>query len=206
MVRVPAGARIRRLIEGLRRRAYDPARRLDEVTVPLEWLEETYGAEAAAERALSLSFVGSGVVAYLPAGAEEASAYYADAPRVPPHPPASAAEWEAAEAAIGRRLPALLRHVYTEVGDGGFGPDYGLHRLAQLVELYGRERKPWLRLVECGCATAWYVPLEDTAAAPLVVRYEDDGPGAERGITHATLPLDAWLDEWSRAAAVPRTR
>ncbi|WP_229843519.1 hypothetical protein [Streptomyces chryseus] len=36
---------------------------------------------------------------------------------------------ENAERAIGRRLPELLRRVYTEVANGGFGPDRGLASL-----------------------------------------------------------------------------
>jgi hypothetical protein len=31
-----------------------------------------------------------------------------------------------AEQNIGQRLPSFLRSVYSEVGDGGFGPGYGL--------------------------------------------------------------------------------
>ncbi|WOX23745.1 hypothetical protein [Streptomyces solicathayae] len=192
---------VHRLIEGLRSRAHDPARRRDEVAVPLEWLEGMYGADVV-DRALFLSYLDDGLVAYLPSGAEEASAYYADASRGPLHPPVPVAEWEQAEAAIGRRLPELLRRVYTEVGDGGFGPDYGLHPLAELVEIHRKEREAgdlpptWLQLVACGCATAWYVALDEAAESP-VVRYEDDGRGFDRGIVHTTLPLHAWLHAWT---------
>ncbi|HVR62942.1 MAG TPA: SMI1/KNR4 family protein [Polyangia bacterium] len=34
-----------------------------------------------------------------------------------------------AETLLGRRLPSLLRDAYSNVGDGGFGPGYGLLRL-----------------------------------------------------------------------------
>jgi hypothetical protein len=40
-----------------------------------------------------------------------------------PAPPEAVAE---AEAAVGRSLPSLLHRLYLEVGNGGFGPAYGL--------------------------------------------------------------------------------
>lgn len=42
-------------------------------------------------------------------------------------PLASAAEVDAAEAALDFSLPPLLRRLYTEVGNGGWGPSYGLY-------------------------------------------------------------------------------
>jgi hypothetical protein len=40
--------------------------------------------------------------------------------------PATAAQVDAAEAALGFTIPPLLRRLYIEVGNGGFGPGYGL--------------------------------------------------------------------------------
>ena len=37
---------------------------------------------------------------------------------------------EAAEASLGFTLPPLLTRIYSEVANGGFGPDYGLIGLA----------------------------------------------------------------------------
>src|SRR5512134_2461662 len=42
------------------------------------------------------------------------------------YPPATLAPIEAAETAIGFRMPDLLRRLYLEIGNGGFGPGYGL--------------------------------------------------------------------------------
>jgi hypothetical protein len=42
------------------------------------------------------------------------------------YPPATAAMIEAAEQTLGFGLPPLLRQIYLEVGNGGFGPGYGL--------------------------------------------------------------------------------
>ncbi len=41
-------------------------------------------------------------------------------------PPATLAEVDAAEEALSFPIPLLLRRLYTEVGNGGFGPNYGL--------------------------------------------------------------------------------
>jgi len=41
-------------------------------------------------------------------------------------PPATLAEVEAAERVLGFNFPTLLRRIYLEVANGGFGPDYGL--------------------------------------------------------------------------------
>ena len=40
--------------------------------------------------------------------------------------PATLAEVNAAEKLLGFNLPKLLRRLYLEVGNGGFGPNYGL--------------------------------------------------------------------------------
>ena len=46
---------------------------------------------------------------------------------------ASPAQIRAAEAALGLTLPPFLRRVYTEVADGGFGPDAGLLPLQRVI-------------------------------------------------------------------------
>jgi hypothetical protein len=43
-----------------------------------------------------------------------------------PFPPARPEAVAEAERTIGFRLPELLRRIYVEVGNGGFGPGYGL--------------------------------------------------------------------------------
>jgi hypothetical protein len=46
--------------------------------------------------------------------------------RLPPLTPASPAAVQEAEGLLGHRLPWLLRRLYLEVGNGGFGPGYGI--------------------------------------------------------------------------------
>ena len=50
-------------------------------------------------------------------------------PPRPPNPPVPLAVLEALERELGFRLPTLLRRFYTEVADGGCGPDWGINRL-----------------------------------------------------------------------------
>jgi hypothetical protein len=73
------------------------------------------------------------------------------APKI--YPPATAEDIEKAEASLGFELPALLKRIYTEIGNGGFGPGYGLVGTAggydgciggDVLSLYGgyRENPP----------------------------------------------------------------
>jgi hypothetical protein len=47
-------------------------------------------------------------------------------PLPPPPPPASPEAVEEAQVMVGYPLPGLLRRLYLEVGNGGFGPGYGI--------------------------------------------------------------------------------
>ncbi|PWU51223.1 hypothetical protein DLJ47_21785 [Micromonospora sp. S4605] len=70
--------------------------------------------------------------------------------------PASPAAVAEAEELAGRPLPSLLRRLYLEVGNGGFGPGYGLlglrggHRMGALDALVALERGV-LILCDWGC-------------------------------------------------------
>jgi len=43
---------------------------------------------------------------------------------------------EALEKELGFKFPEILKRVYTEIGNGGFGPGYGLYSLEESVEIY----------------------------------------------------------------------
>ena len=51
-------------------------------------------------------------------------------------PPATAAALDDVEAQLGLPLPALLRRLYLEVADGGFGPEGGLISAADMASAY----------------------------------------------------------------------
>jgi hypothetical protein len=80
-----------------------------------------------------------------------------------PAPPAAVAE---AEELAGRSLPSLLRRLYLEVGNGGFGPGYGLlglrdgHRTGGLDALTGLKGGV-LTLCDWGCGISSELNLAD---------------------------------------------
>lgn len=49
-------------------------------------------------------------------------------------PPVSDADLDLAEEQLGFRLHPLLRRLYSEIADGGFGPEYRLFPLAKIVD------------------------------------------------------------------------
>lgn len=57
-------------------------------------------------------------------------------------PPADEAAVAAVESALGAPLPPVLRRVYREVADGGFGPGEGLLPLSETVRVYAELRDP----------------------------------------------------------------
>lgn len=131
-----------------------------------------------------------------------------------PEPVASAAEVAEFERRVGRPLPTLWRRVYTEVGNGGFGPGYGLLGLvtgartdegdsaAEFVEeLLGGEDPEdpdfaWpeglVPICHWGCAIYSCIDLR-TEAAP-VVRFDPNGHGPDFG----------WEGAWRREARTSR--
>jgi hypothetical protein len=129
-------------------------------------------------------------------------------------------ELETAEAALGCGLPELLRRLYLEVANGGFGPGYGLlgvpplgakddlqHDLVSLYALY-READPddphwvWpeglLPLVHLGCAM--YGCLNVRAAGAPIIWFEPNPhePGTPWDGSFIPLigSLAGWLEAW----------
>lgn len=207
------------LIERLRARAWDPGLRFDAADVPVVWITERYGSERLdQDRDDIVSYCSDGTV-QLKARAEEVAAYYADASREPLFPPITPAEVEKAERRIGRPLPELLRRVYTEVANGGFGPDSGLASLTEgnrplghlddwpcAVSIHERgltQGVPtsWLHLAYGGCTMEWHLSL--TAADNPVFLYDAHGweptcgEDPHDGLRHTSSSLRRWLWIWA---------
>ena len=104
-------------------------------------------------------------------------------------PPATEQQIADAEQRLGFRLPPLLCQVYQEVGDGGFGPGYGLYGLSteggreSLVKHYGMLRQaqtspPWpmglVPICDWGCGIASY--LDCSLPEAPVVRLDPNMP------------------------------
>lgn len=207
------------LIDRLRARAWDPGMRFDRAEVPLAWIEEHYGQggfERIQGRIISRS--SSGTVT-LDARAEEITSYFADAPRGPLFAPITPQEVDAAERVIGRPLPKLLRRIYTEVGNGGFGPDAGIasltagqrvaghladwHSSVRMHERNQTEGLPssWLYLAPGGCTMEWHVSL--LAVDNPVLLFDADGwepswgEDPHDGLRNASPSLRHWLWTWA---------
>ncbi|MFC4161269.1 SMI1/KNR4 family protein [Chitinimonas lacunae] len=135
-----------------------------------------------------------------------------------PCPPASPAEVASSEAELGFALPPLLRQLYLDVANGGFGPGYGVMGLedgftddqgSSAVSLYQTlaQKDPdapdwhwperWLPFCYWGCTVYSLVHCEP----PYPVAYIDlaaigeDEEVAEYLIAHKAT-LDEWFKDW----------
>jgi hypothetical protein len=213
------------LIGKLRSRAYDPAWRFDTVRLPREWVEERYGAEHAGRcRHRGYDPRSGARYLYYPAGAPEAVVYHRDSPREPPFPPATAAEVDKAERRLGYALPTILRRLYTEVADGGFGHSArgfasvrdgnrlpGGHSWKTCEQAMASHRVAgvpgtWHELTPAGCSLYWMVSLADPGTPVLFydadLRERRDGGRPEDGVVHVVASLREWLWTWAQGGKV----
>ena len=128
--------------------------------------------------------------------------------------PLSAEDILEAERQLGFPLPPLIRRIYSEVGDGAFGPGYGFYGLLEgtdefpddtVVGLYQSFRRPdpddpswsWpeklLPLTDWGCAIRSCVDCTDLSLP--VLRF-DPNSGASRVISPEGYSLENWLQAW----------
>ncbi|MEV0639270.1 SMI1/KNR4 family protein [Streptomyces sp. NPDC050619] len=128
--------------------------------------------------------------------------------------PVDTATLARAEATLGFRLPALLAELYVRIGDGGFGPEYGLLPLldgplagepAAVVQyLANREsgRKdpdwPWpagvLPISHWGCAL--YACVDCHSPQATVLLFEPNAGEAEHAWFVDAPSLTDWLRAW----------
>jgi hypothetical protein len=141
-------------------------------------------------------------------------------------PPLDPANLAGIEAVLGFALPAPIREVYTRIGNGGFGPGYGLmvlraterrafggNAVAVLnflrAALADDEAGPgWphglLPVVHLGCSL--YVCVDCFSADLSMLSYDADGPEPDAGrpvrevACHLGHGFGAWLDRWARFA------
>ncbi|HEY2511785.1 MAG TPA: SMI1/KNR4 family protein [Polyangiaceae bacterium] len=110
------------------------------------------------------------------------------------HAPATAAEIGETERQLGFPLPPLLRDLYTQVANGGFGPGYGLlgavggapdDWAANIAEAYRQDRDLSPRLEESDAepgSDAWFEP------------YYDEWPGRVLRLVHWGCAIWSCLD------------
>lgn len=130
--------------------------------------------------------------------------------------PAPAEAVREAEGIIGFPLPPLLRRLYLEVADGGFGPNEGVLGLAAghggrtALDLYrhAHEISPlpfypdwWflpyrlLPLCEWGCGIYSFIDCSDPHG-PIWGWDPNPGPGGEQALFPEPLVLAEWLARW----------
>lgn len=146
------------------------------------------------------------------------SAYQAarDAGRIqllPPLTPASPGAVRTCEELLGAPLPRLLRRCYLELGNGDFGPGYGLLPLPEgsmapagtLIEAFQKQQcwpEAWqpmaeslLPICEWGCGIASFINYRDPAAPMWAV---DPNPDPAGDLSIALFPQHLTFTEWMR--------
>ena len=117
--------------------------------------------------------------------------------------PATAEDITRAESTLGFRLPPLLRRLYTEIADGGFGPGYGLFPVRGGRSEPGQEESlvevrttfadevpaTLLPLCDWGCAT-WTCLACSTSDGAIVTL------AGEEPLTNTGHDLRSWLSAW----------
>jgi hypothetical protein len=140
-------------------------------------------------------------------------------------PPVAAKALQAAERVIGAKLPELLRAIYLKVGNGGFGPEYGIVGIKGGAKLDGytleacyqkmlkleKENSVWrwprqllpVANYGCGmwsCVDCAYQKLPMVLWDPNNLDADLDGADARLNWGNAFwdqgLSLKAWLEGW----------
>jgi hypothetical protein len=221
------------LIERIRERAGDPERRLEArpsqfaasvASLDLRGLGAALGAVTSDLRRLLADPLAP--PADITARADQLGAAM-EAPVEAPLPrPATPEQVAAAEAALGVPLPGLLRRLYLEVANGGFGPGYGIVGLPpdgwqddrrDLVRLQqvqrgdpddadpARWRWPPTLLALCSLGDVVYACVDASRPGAPVLEYDpsdldwdDDGwPLDEASALVEVRPsLASWLEDW----------
>jgi hypothetical protein len=141
--------------------------------------------------------------------------------RPPPRlPPCSDADVDRAETALGVRFPPLLRRLYTEIGEGGFGPGtgiLGLEGLAREHQSYAVELAveqefgvwPAALLPLCQLDQTLLACIDCSDPAGPIVGFEvddldwDELAGFEEAFQPRSPSLHQWLEAWLDGAAEP---
>lgn len=131
--------------------------------------------------------------------------------------PAPADVVEEAEDLLGCRLPPLLRRLYLEVGNGGFGPGYGMlglrggHRddtrqaaLGLYRQAHGTSSPHWsflpaglLPVCYWGCGVYSFIDCS-RPEGPMWGWDPNPGPVDRQALFPQSLALAGWLDRWVR--------
>jgi hypothetical protein len=141
----------------------------------------------------------------------------ADIALTPRYPPATQDELMRAEARLGFRLPAFLGKVYMGVGNGGFGPGYGLIGLPggylndgeSIIDLYQSRHvispndPDWkwpdgvVPVCDWGCAIFSCVDYYSGVVVTFDPAPLETGIPMSLAFAESHTSVYAWLDEWA---------
>src|SRR5262249_7834402 len=122
-----------------------------------------------------------------------------------PRRPATDADVVSAESYLGYRLPTLLRRIYLDVADGGFGPGYGLFPVLKGRDEPGQDESLVVVRNKLAPDPRWIpelLPICDWGCAiwSCLDCRSDDGPivtaAGENPLTNTGHDLRSWLRAW----------
>jgi len=208
------------LIERLRARAADPSRRVD-IQVDVfsagvrslsltELLGQGRSAASSLMQVVEANRQGMPVPPDLLAQADRVATDMATPARPELPVAATEAELQAAEAALGRPWPHVLRRIYAEVADGGFGPGTGLLSIREAVAAYreltaepaGPTGQAWpdgllpLREYEPGYDCVDLASGRIIAWDPEDLTERSGDRAWQRSFSEVASSVEAWLGEW----------
>ncbi len=132
-----------------------------------------------------------------------------------PFPPALPDEVIAAERRLGFELPPLLRRLFVEVANGGFGPGYGLsgvagcgtdeggndivalfeaHASDQWISSYPNWPTKTLRIAYFGCAM--HAAIDCSIADYPVYLFDPNADHEDCGFENGLIPFEKGLNDW----------
>jgi hypothetical protein len=219
------------LISRLVERASDPRRRLDERATEFWSTVSSAGLGDLMSMARSLSgdlgrLLANGPDAGITAKTNLLQRQMQTPADRPLPPPATVSQLAAAEQGMGVRFPSLLRRIYLEVANGGFGPGPGLVGIRggwttdhgkSVEDLYDEmqdattENPSWVwpaglvPLVDLGGV---YACVDCSGETGRIVEFDFEeledpdqgGRGWSRAFTERATSLAAWLDGWVTSA------
>lgn len=124
--------------------------------------------------------------------------------RLPLLRPASEARLAQVEQMLGQPLPPLLRRLYLGLGNGGFGPGYGLLRfgpgdeqLEDAVDLFRNWKRPKVSLLPiCHWGCGIYSLIDLSGPPWLMWACDPNGPHEELSYAREEVPFSVWLARW----------
>ena len=132
--------------------------------------------------------------------------------------PLSLEDYDRIEKNLDFRLPILVKRLFTELTNGGFGPQSAILPLEEIVEIYADFRNPqdlsleWragmIPFCDWGCMILTVIDVSDECDDPVVFRYEPNMSEKDTydylhgcafrgvGLFPECGSLSVWLRDW----------